>query len=164
MRNNGIVRAAAVRIALIFISLAGIAALASNCGSGLLPEGAPGSIANPILIESAPFTDTRDTSVQGYYDVDAYPPDVRDMGGPGVFYSIVLTQDMTLSAGVDCDAGTDVDLFLLSSLDPLVLIEAANSTINRFLTSGTYYLGVDTLVVTGVEKAGEYTLTCSLSL
>jgi hypothetical protein len=58
--------------------------------------------------------------------------------------------------------GTDVDLHLLSSVSPPVLVTRGNTALYAVLEPGTYYLTTDTYVASGVEQAGPYALRLSI--
>ncbi|MFO0550014.1 MAG: hypothetical protein U0271_16585 [Polyangiaceae bacterium] len=72
-------------------------------------------------VETFPFTDTRDTSVEGDMAIDAYDcaPDT-DEGGPEIVYRVHIPTDGFLSAAVYDDAGTDIDVQILGSFDPVM--------------------------------------------
>jgi hypothetical protein len=123
----------------------------------------PGSAGNPILISSDSFTDTRDTSTGGFDDFNTYPPDARDMSGRGFLYMFTIANPMTLNAAVTEDAGADIDIYLLSSIDPVTFKARNTLSLNQYLEAGTYYLSLDTYVSSGVPQSGPYTLNVTLT-
>lgn len=122
----------------------------------------PGSMTNPIVIGSYPFTDSNTTlngpsDVFNYYSCAA----TTNESGPEVFYRLTLTAASTITVSVSDGSGVDIDVHLLTAAD-------SNSCLARddisftypSLAAGTYYITADTWVASGgYEYAGSYTLT-----
>jgi hypothetical protein len=70
-------------------------------------------------VSTFPFTDQRDTSADGASHIDAYDcaPQTGE-SGPEIYYRVTLPSDGFLSASVYDGSGVDIDLHILTSLDP----------------------------------------------
>lgn len=122
----------------------------------------PGTMQNPIIISSLPYSNSN-TTLNGPSDVFDYyscAPSTNE-SGPELFYKLTLTTPSTITVSVSDGSGIDVDVHLLTSL-------SANSCIARndisftvnYLSAGTYYITADTWVSSsGYEYAGPYTIT-----
>ncbi|MCS6983702.1 MAG: glycoside hydrolase family 18 protein [Leptospiraceae bacterium] len=96
-------------------------------------------------------------------NINSYPPYPQNESGPEYVYEFTVPAGMrykvtaTLSS---MPSGTDIDIHLLSSLNPLQVISRNDVSLTQTLEAGTYYLVADTYVTSaGVEKKGPYTLT-----
>ena len=117
----------------------------------------------PVEESGAWYTDSRDTSDSSSSLIDSYPPDTLDESGPEYYYTFTLPRSMKVSMWLDAEPdGVDIDLHLLSSLDPLTLVERANTRIDVNLPAGTYWLVLDTYE--GASNAGPYGLNFSAEI
>ncbi len=124
--------------------------------------GPVGTLNNPIAITAFPFTDTRDTNLAPGPGFDRYEcsPEA-DEAGDAFVYVLTVPSAGTLEARVDDAPGgeVDVDLHLLTALDPAACSIRDNIAISYAITPGTHYLIVDTWVDdTATPLAGPYTL------
>lgn len=106
----------------------------------------PGTLDAPIQVTSFPFTDSRNTFNYGSSVFDTYScaPETGELG-PEVFYELVLPQPGNLIASVACGPGIDIDLHLLSALDPDACLDRAHIDLGPIaLEAGVYYLVADT--------------------
>jgi len=131
--------------------------------SGDAPYGSSG---NPILVDGFPFSDSRDTELSPSSLFDSYScAPTTDEGGPEFIYQLTIPASGQLTATIDDVSGdaVDVDLHLLSSLDPASCLARDNSSLTEQLTApGVYYVVVDTWVnSSGVALTGPYTLDLS---
>lgn len=125
-----------------------------------------GTVEDPILIGCNPlhlpftYSDTRDTSQASSDHFDSYPPNELDESGPEYIYIFSVDREVRVNAffGSAEPDGVDVDLHLLSSLDPLVLIDRGHTSTGATLQAGTYFLILDTYVEDQVEFPGPYDL------
>ena len=123
-----------------------------------------GSSAFPFIISVhdnlADAFDERDTSESSSDEIDSYPPFTPNESGPEYFYVFQVTDWVLLDAWIETPepSGVDIDLHLLSSIQPLVTLERDNSGIMMFVEPGIYYLVLDTYVSSGGEKPGSYRL------
>ena len=121
-----------------------------------------GRSCNPILVNTFPFTDQRDTSLAESDEVDRYScAQDTDESGREVWYRVELASAGTLSISVDDMPGdaVDVDVHLLGSIDPSSCIGRNNSALSLQVAAGTYYVTTDTWVnASGAELAGPYQL------
>ena len=111
------------------------------------------------------FHDARDTSTAPSDAFDTYPGyENLDESGPEVVYQFTLNEPARLAATIAFEepAGTDVDLHLMSDLEPPTLVARGNTSLYAVLDPGTYYLTADTYVAGGVEQAGLYELRLSI--
>ena len=94
--------------------------------------------------------------------IDSYPPNTLDESGPEVVYGFTIAEPAYFAAELLLPEpeGIDVDLHLLSAIDPIELIERADHKILADLDAGTYYLVADTYG--GDSGAGPYTLNLTL--
>lgn len=124
----------------------------------------PGEDASAPLTLPFAFTDSRDTTLATSDVLDVYPPSDLDESGPEYIYRFEVGERARLSAFIDYTEpdGTDIDLHLLSSLDPPVLVTRGNRSVYSLLEPGTYWLVMDTYVSAGVPQAGPYNLSLSI--
>jgi hypothetical protein len=131
-------------------------------GIGDACEEQDGSSSSPFIIsvtdEGADYEDERSTADSPFDEIDSYPPNELDESGPEYLYVFTLPRRMRVEAWIDFPEppGVDVDIHLLSSLDPLTLIERDHSGVFDYLEPGTYYLSLDTYA--GEAQAGDYHL------
>jgi len=108
----------------------------------------------PIVIDSFPYTDERDTNDSVSDEFDAYPPNELDESGNEFIYILTVTEKAVFRFSIwDPEPeNTDIDLHLLD--DSFVMIERADKVIEKELEPGTYYLSMDTYE----NMHGEYKL------
>ena len=114
-----------------------------------------------ICVDSFPFVDANDTSVNGAYGFDSYScsPDT-DESGPELIYRVELPADGFVGVAVDDSTpGVDIDVHILDELDPECCIDRGNTDAGADLDAGFVYVIADTYVSGGEEQAGPYTLT-----
>ncbi len=81
-------------------------------GGGPCPAGV-------TCVASFPFSESRDTSVEGGDVIDSYDcSPATNESGREILYRVTVPSEGFLSAAVFVDAGVDVDVHILSSLDP----------------------------------------------
>lgn len=166
---------AGTAFAAVSTSGASSAGSASSAG-GPGPVGAPGgagsledgTLQHPFLIPADPllpaFRDTRDTHDATSDIFDDYPGyEHLDESGPEFIYRLRCTQRTALRARIGPEpAGTDIDLHLLSSVAPTVLVARGHLGVSAVLDPGDYYLVLDTYVAGGAPKLGSYDLVVEL--
>ena len=141
---------------------------AQDAGPDTGNPGPAGTVGNPIIIPGNPllpdFHDHRDTKNAPSDQFDTYPPNTLDESGPEYVYKVIINTPMHFFAYITFPepAGTDIDLQLLSNVNPPVLISRANYQIKADLAPGTYWLIMDTYVDKGKVLAGPYDLTVAL--
>lgn len=125
----------------------------------------PGDHATNPLTLPLVYTDSRDTTDAQSDTFDAYPGyETVDESGPEFVYRFTLDETARLSATIAFEepAGTDVDLHLLTSLDPPSLVDRGDNAIYALLEPGTYYLVADTYASSGVPQVGPYALRLAI--
>ena len=125
----------------------------------------PGESATAPLTLPFAMTDDRDTTTAASDAIDTYPGhETLDESGPEIVYTFAIGEPARLSAFIDYTEpdGTDIDLHLLSSIDPPVLIDRGNRSVYSTLEPGPYWLVMDTFVAGGVPQAGPYHLSLSI--
>ena len=106
------------------------------------------------------FTDYRDTSDAQSDAFDTYPPNTANESGPEFVYTFTIDQPARVFAEVAAPEpeGVDIDVHLLSSLEPLTLIERDDKGVYAELQPGTYYVVLDSYA----DRVGEYTFDLTL--
>ncbi len=138
---------------------------ASPGGAGALEDG---TLQHPFVIPGEPrvpaFRDGRDTRDATSSILDVYPGfEHLDESGPEFFYSLRLTRRTRVRARLAPEpSGTDVDLHLLASVAPTVLVARGHREVTAVLDPGDYLLVADTFVAGGAPKVGRYDLTVEL--
>ncbi|MHB8873224.1 MAG: SGNH/GDSL hydrolase family protein [Myxococcaceae bacterium] len=120
-----------------------------------------GTLADPFVIDSLPFTDARDTSKSGANRISSYSgcASMADESGPELLYRLDLAQPVNLRAFVVSLRGSDIDLHLLGpGADAAACLARADKVVTRALPAGSYFLSLDTYVASGAVKSGEYLL------
>ncbi len=120
-----------------------------------------GTLASPIVVDSLPFVDVRDTQTDGERRLANYPGcSTANEGGPEVLYRFEVTRPMNVRATVAMTNTTaDVDVHLLrGTATGAACVTRADKTITAALTPGTYFFALDTYVSSGRELPGEYAL------
>jgi hypothetical protein len=134
-------------------------------GTGDACQPQQGTWANPFIIPASPplpeYTDARDTRNAPSDDVDLYPPSTANEAGPEFVYVFRTTSRARVHAWIDFPEpdGVDVDVHLLSGLDPLTLVARDHHDLVAQVEPGTYWLALDTYVNgAGTELPGPYNL------
>lgn len=96
--------------------------------------------------------------------LNSYPPNSRNESGPEVYYAFRTEVPLHITAYIAAPepAGTDVDVHLLSMLDPLQLIARNNREVQADLGPGLYYVVLDTYNDGTSTLCGAYILTVEL--
>lgn len=126
-----------------------------------------GTLQHPFEIPGDPrvpaWQDTRDTAQAPSDLLDRYPGHAQDESGPEVFYRLRLARRTAVRARIGAQpAGVDVDLHLLSSVAPTVVVARGDRELSAVLDPGDYLLVLDTFVSNGVARPGRYDLTVEL--
>lgn len=111
-------------------------------------------------VSTFPFHSQADTQ-DGRAWIDNYgcAPDT-DEGGPELAWRIDLDESGFLSAALedDADAGIDIDLHLVQTLDGSGCIERGNFDVGADVEAGSYFLIADSYVSGGQAQAGAFAL------
>ncbi len=121
-----------------------------------------GTLADPFLITSLPFVDLRDTSKSGANRISTYPgcASTTDESGPEQLYKLVVSQPTPVKIQAFALNGADIDLHLMNSpTSGAGCVLRNDRQIATTLMPGTWWLSLDTHVVAGTPKPGEYLLT-----
>jgi hypothetical protein len=125
----------------------------------------PGKDPNGVLHLPFLYLDSRDTQDATSHAFDVYPGyEHLDESGPEYIYKFTIDEPARLAATIAFEepVGTDVDLHLLSSVSPPVLVTRGNTSLYALLEPGTYHLTADTFVMSGAPQAGPYSLRLSI--
>jgi hypothetical protein len=123
------------------------------------PLAGSGLAADPFVIDSLPFTDLRDTSLEGERQLDSYPGcgSSADESGPELVYRFDLERRTTLRFLVFDRGQVDIDLHVLgATVDDSDCQGRDDSDLELTLDSGTWHLVLDTYVSGGQELSGEF--------
>ncbi len=122
-----------------------------------------GTPANPIVIPSFPYTDSRDTtqSPSDVLDGCGAAPNKAETGKEYV-YKVTLTKPGKLTAAIMDDATADIDIHLYTSMNTNDCIARNDTTITVDVDCGTYYVVADTFKG-ATEYPGAYTLNVSFA-
>lgn len=144
------------------------AATSSVTSTGAASTRQDGTLQHPFLIPGDPllpdYRDSRDTRTAPSDVFDTYPgyPQI-DESGPEFVYRLRCHRRTVVRARIGPEpSGTDVDLHLLSSVNPTVLVTRGHRELRAVLEPGDYYLVLDTFVSGGVAKLGRYDLVVEL--
>jgi hypothetical protein len=133
-----------------------------------------GTVDDPLLPGDHPtdplqlpvvYHDSRDTTDASSAAVDAYPGfESIDESGPEYIYRFTLAEAARLSATIAFaePSGTDIDLHLLSALEPITLVERGDNALYALLEPGTYFLIADTYASAGEPRVGPYDLRLAI--
>jgi hypothetical protein len=122
----------------------------------LAGEGTPSA---PWVIEGLPFTDVRDTTVQGEPFLDVYPGcgSTADESGPELWYRLEVEETTRIRAVVLDMEGVDIDVHLLDeTASGDGCIERGHHFVEDTLAPGVYHFVLDTYVSNGTPQAGEF--------
>ncbi len=106
------------------------------------------------------FVDARDTSAASSDRFDSYPPNSLDESGPEYVYAFRVAEPVRVTVEIEAPEpdGVDIDVHLLSSLDPLVLVARGHHDLYAELPPGKYWAILDSYA----GLSGPYTLDLSL--
>ncbi len=130
---------------------------ATDGGQAGTDGGTPSCPAGIVCVDHLPFRATGDTSTlpPGILDHYACAP-ATDESGPEQVYRVQLSANAFLSAAVHDGAGVDVDVHLLSALDPSACLDRGDHDARADVAAGIYYVVVDTFVSGGTVHSGPY--------
>ena len=119
-----------------------------------------GTVTNPIVIGSFPFTDSRDTSdsASDAYDGCGAAP-TTDESGPEFIYEATFTQPGSLTVTVEDGPGVDIDVHLLTSGNTGDCVVRNDLAFTYGVDCGAYLIIADTYV----SYEGPYTLTVTFT-
>lgn len=122
-----------------------------------------GTRAEPFVADAFPFSDLRDTAVDGVSVWPSYGCSTANEGGPEVVYRIDVPRAGRLRALV-FDRGTvDVDVHVMSAADPSTCLARNDVEAAIDASPGTYWVSVDSYVDgAGATRSGEYLLVVLL--
>ena len=115
-------------------------------------------------VDTFPFHDARDTSAEGSNAIAAYACAADlDESGPEILYRVTVPADGFLSAAVYGAAAVDVDVHVLSALDPSApdgadCLDRGDEHARADVTKGYAWIVVDTFVAGGAPAAGAFDL------
>ncbi len=126
--------------------------------------GVPGPVVPPgphdgtiVEVDKFPFHDARDMMLEPPGVFDHYScAETTDESGPEVIYHVTVSTSGFLSAAVYEDPGVDVDVHLLTELDPSACIARGNYHARADVVAGEYWVVVDTHGIGGVPLAGPF--------
>jgi hypothetical protein len=124
-----------------------------------------GTRQHPFIIDvSKPYLNTQNTQNSISSEIDSYPPNTVDESGAEYYYIFKLEQKSKVKAYIPFPEpeNTDIDIHILSSLEPLVLIGRDHHDLSLRLEEGVYYLVMDTFV-DEVALSGTYDLNVIVS-
>ncbi|MHB8875031.1 MAG: hypothetical protein ACYC8T_15205 [Myxococcaceae bacterium] len=111
--------------------------------------------AGMTCVTSFPFGEDRDTKLSALSSFKYYScASTVDEGGPEIVYAVIVPTAGFLSAAVWEQAGVNVDVHLLSSLDPQACLARGSYDAKAHVGPGLYYVVIDTLE--GTAKAGAF--------
>ncbi len=125
------------------------------------PLAGSGLAVDPFVIDGLPFTDLRDTSLEGQQRIDRYPGcgSQADESGPELVYRFELSERSTIRALVFDRGEVDIDLHLLGEgLEGEDCLLRDDSDLEIRLDPGRYHLVLDSYVSSGEVRSGEYLL------
>lgn len=123
------------------------------------PLAGSGSVNDPFVVASLPFSHVASTLFSDNDGIDAYPgcAAAQNESGPELFYRLELSETTSLRVLLFDRGSVDVDLHLLSGTSGDDCVERHHQDLSVTLGAGTHYLSVDTFVEAGgQERAGEY--------
>ena len=119
--------------------------------------GSPSCPAGVTCVDTFPFSDQRDTSVEGESLLDGYScSPATDESGPEILYLVSVPADGFLSTAVYDGDGVDIDVHLLSAEDAASCIDRGDLQASADVVAGDYWIVADTYVSAGQEQAGAF--------
>lgn len=130
--------------------------------SPALGAGTQGTLADPFVIGSFPYVDSRSTqhSLSDVIDGCGAAPSKPERG-PEYVYAVEISQPGALTVSVTDDATADIDVSLLDSKNTYACLARADATFTVNVGCGTYYVVADTYGQ-DATKAGNYSLSVNL--
>lgn len=108
-------------------------------------------------VTTFPFSDQRDTSLEGETVLDAYGcSPATDESGPEIVYRVTVPDDGFLSVAVYDGSGVDIDVHLLSALDAATCVDRGDLQAAADVTAGDWWVVADTFVSGGVPQPGAF--------
>ncbi len=137
---------------------------AGGSGGGLVGGGGAGGQDSAMCPEgvtcvtSFPFHDARDTSKEGDAVLDGYSckPNA-DESGPEIIYRVTVPADGFLSVAVYDGDGVDIDVHILSTLEPSACVDRGDLQARADVTAGDWWVVADTYA-DGAPKSGSFEL------
>jgi hypothetical protein len=122
------------------------------------PPAGTGRVDDPLAIGALPFTDARDTSVDGTAAIDVWSGcSDSDEGGAELVYRIDVADDTAVRLVVLDRVGVDVDVHLTgATVDAASCIARDDTALATTLAPGTHHVVVDTWAGDGRVHAGVY--------
>ena len=121
-----------------------------------------GSRLHPFIIDvTQAYHHSKNTADSPNSEINSYPPNELDESGPEYYYIFKLEEKSKIKAYINDPEpdNTDIDIHILSSLNPLTLIDRGHHDVSLRLNPGVYYLVMDTYVDDGDILSGNYNLT-----
>ncbi len=117
-----------------------------------------GTLNEPILVSSFPYSDSRNTSESLSDLLDGCGAQAgSNESGPEYVYQVAITEPGQLTVSVTDDAGTDIDVHLYESWNTETCVERHDASFTQQVDCGTYYVVADTFG--GDANAGNFDLT-----
>ena len=123
-----------------------------------------GTLQNPILIKTLPYTDSRDTTqaASDVLDGCAAAP-TKDESGPEYVYAVTFTKPGKVTVSVSDDVGVDIDVHLYGAKNTNNCLARHDAAFTYKVDCGTYYIVADTFRSNGKDQAGKYNLKVTFS-
>lgn len=119
--------------------------------------------ADQICPTSFPYSHDGNTAVLSAGKLTAYScKPSADESGPEQIYRVEVTGPAFLSAVVYPEAGVDVDVHILSALSAASCLDRGDDAAKSDVTTGVYFVVVDTYVAAGKALAGKYRVDIGL--
>jgi len=123
-----------------------------------------GTLQNPIIINTFPYSNNRDTSSSPSDVLDGCAKDpTKDESGPEFVYQVTFKTPGDLTVSISDGAGVDIDPHLYSAKNTNNCVARHDATFTYAVDCGTYYIVADTFRSSGVDHAGPYKLTALFS-
>lgn len=135
--------------------------------SGMTTSGAGGFAPCPAgvtCVTSFPFTDSRDTSTEGSAVIPSYDcSPTTDEGGNEILYRVTVPADGFLTVAVYDGDGVDIDVHILTDLDPsapagTTCIDRGDVQASADVPQGDVWVVADTWVGSNGALPGPYTI------
>ena len=120
-----------------------------------------GTAEDPIIVDTLPFADARDTHAAPQSALGQYPGcgSAADEGGGEFVYRLELAAQTTVRIDLVDGDGVDLDLHLVvDPHDPATCLQRHDRQLVADLAAGTWYVVADTFVAAGAPQPGEYLL------
>lgn len=132
--------------------------VAPDSGTSGCPQGV-------VCVDRFPFRYEGDTRQSSSSQFDRYNCKTSaDESGPEVIFRVEVKQEGFLSAAVFDDAGVDVDVHILSRLDPNACLHRGDKHTRADVKPGVYYVVVDSYVKSGKALSGKFRVDIGLYL